>query len=211
MAVIRRLVTTVSSSFDWVISQLENHEALVASAIRELQAAGKKARSQLARVRQDGAKIRARLTELRDSLELWEDRAMKVASEDKNKALECLKRRNQVAKEIVTLEVQEREHSKIESQLTAELQQMETRIDQLKRKKNEFAARETRTEVLKSQVSDNVGIIGELDEIFERWEDKISQCEPIEFAKDDLEHGFLEDEEKERLHIELEALLNTSR
>ena len=136
MAVIRRFVTTVSSSFDWVISQLENHEALVVSAIRELQTAGKKARSQLARVRHDGAKIRVRLSELRNSLELWEDRARKVVKEDKDKALECLRRRNLTAKEIAVLEVQEREHSKIEAQLSAELQQMESRIDQLKRKKN---------------------------------------------------------------------------
>lgn len=207
MAVFRRVVTTVSSSFDWVVTQLENHEALVASAIREMQVGGRKAKSQLARVRADGVRIRTRLAELHQASTRWEERARRVALEDEGKALECLKRRNSVAKELAQLEVQELEHRKLESQLEQDLLQMESRIDELRRKKNQFAARETRQAVLKSQASDNVGLIGELDEIFERWEDKISQCEPVILSSDDFESDFVKDEEKEQLERELQRLL----
>lgn len=208
MTVTRRFFTTISSSFDWVICQLENHEALVSSAINELQVAGRKAKSQLAKVKKDGTRLRTRIVELRTASERWEERAKRVADKDQDKALECLKRRNSLRTEISHLETQEREHSKLEAQLTQDLSQMQGRIDELKRKKNQFAARQTRQDVLRSQVTDNVGLIGELDDIFEKWDNKIALSEPIDFVDDQLETEFVANEEREALAHELEELLN---
>ena len=55
MKTLKRLSTTVVSSFDWMISQVENHESLVNAAISEIQEAGARATVQLKKVKHDGA------------------------------------------------------------------------------------------------------------------------------------------------------------
>lgn len=43
MNVFKRWTTSIASSFDYVINQVENHDALVTAAIREMQSSGAKA------------------------------------------------------------------------------------------------------------------------------------------------------------------------
>ena len=93
MGIVRRFTSTVSSSFDWVITQIENHEALVGAAIRDAQGAVAKARAQLQRVKGDGQRLRERLSEAQTNMELWQDRAIRIAKTDQERAIECLRRK----------------------------------------------------------------------------------------------------------------------
>lgn len=215
MKTLRRWTTTIVTSFDRMISQVENHEAMVNAAIREVQESGGRARVQLGRVKQDGERMRRKLIELRNALSSWEERAVKTAAVDEDRALECLKRRRRVAKEIGELEEQERAHAKLERQLVGDLQIIEEKLQTLKTKRNVLRTRESRAEALKALSNDGSYIISELDDIFDRWEVKVAEYEfgnlSTESVQDDLEAQYVSEEGQEALKAELHSLVAAER
>lgn len=203
----KRWTTSVSTSFDWVMSQVENHDALVGAAIREMQTAGAKARVQLDRVRRDGERMKRRVGEVNELIVLWNERAIKAGAQEKEKAIECLRRKHQSEREAKTLEAQIAEHIRVESQLTADLKVIDERIGELRRKKNTLNARQYRAEALKAGQLGELGLIGEIDEIFDRWEVKLGQYEGSFSAADPLAEGYAAEEERSALEAELASLV----
>jgi len=209
MKTLRRLTSTIVSSFDWMISQVENHESLVNAAISEIQEAGGRAMAQLKRVKQDGQNMRRRLQELRQTEELWAERAIGTAKLDEKKALECLRRKKKVQKEIAALEEQEREHAKLEKQLSSDLEVVKERITVLKQQRNVLRTRESRAQALRALQSDDPRLISEIDEILTRWESKVSEYElhgSFEAGSDQFEDDFVGAEEESELRSELSKL-----
>lgn len=207
MKTIKRWTSTISSSFDWLISQVENHEALVTTAIREMQQAATNANIQLAKVRRDGAVMRERLEQLKLADKQWEERAAAIFDEDSEKALECMRRKKRVCNEIQQLEAGIREHSALESQLSKDLHTIQTRIAELKRKKNALAAREYRAQAVHAGACEDIGIITELDDIFNRWESRISAFEMYQSPIDTFEEEFSREEEEQELQAELARVI----
>lgn len=210
MKTLKRWTASIATSFDWVISQVENHEALVNGAMREMQQAAAKAKGQLARVRRDGSAMRERLTELQKAQKLWEERAISIHESDRDKALECIRRKKRAETEITALERHIEEHGRIEKQLAQDMEAIHSRIAELKRKKNAFAARQYRAEAMQAGPSEDIGLITEIDEIFDRWDSKLAQCEPYESGADSFEEEFVQEEEQQDLQAELEELLGSN-
>jgi len=210
MKTLKRFATTIVSSFDWMISQVENHEALVDAAIRDVQQAGARAGVQLKRVKQDGINMRKRMQELRESAEVWKERAQKSADLDEKRALECLKRRKRLEREIAALEEQERGHAQVEKQLSADLKVIEERLGVLKQQRNVLRTRQSRAEALKTLHGDDSYLLTEIDGILERWESKVAeyelQGECAVSGEDELEQEFLSKEEEEELKEELKEI-----
>jgi phage shock protein A len=208
MNILKRWTTTVSSSFDWMMNQVENHDALVTAAIREMQEAGAKAKMQLARVKKDGEQMRKRVVEVKEMVTVWEERAVRSNEKDRTKALECLRRKKRAAEEQKQIEKQLLEHETLEKQLIQDLRTIDERVNELKRKKNTFSARQYRAEALKAGQLSELGIIGEIDEIFERWDHKIVRYDSLAETHDDLDVEFEREEDRVALEIELEELVN---
>ncbi len=213
MKTIKRWTSSVAASFDWMVTQVENHEALVNSAIREVQEARARAQVQLKRVRNDGQGMRKRLVELAQAAEQWKERAMTAAKTDEQKAVECLRRQRRAAAALLELEEQERAHAKLEKQLTADLGSIDERLVTLKQQRNLMRTRQSRAEALKTLQGDDSRIISEIDDIFERWEIKVSEYEIegscVESTGDALEEQFNAQEEETALKEELKMLLAT--
>lgn len=207
MNLFKRWTTSVAASFDWVVTQVENHDALVTAAIRDMQAAGAKAKVQLGRVRRDGERMTQRLAELRELETVWADRAVRSHAEDKERALECLARKRQVQREITSIEQQCKEHTRVEAQLTKDLKIIDERVGELKRKKNTFNARQYRAEAMKAGQLSELGIIGEIDEVFDRWECKLGEYESLAADADTFEEDFRREENRTELEAELDALV----
>ena len=93
MSLFRRISTSITSTVDRAVSKVENHDAIINSALRDTQQAAARSRVRLARVRKDGENLRTRRGELELAVTRWTDRAKKIATEDEAKALECLRRR----------------------------------------------------------------------------------------------------------------------
>lgn len=204
MKSLRRLTASIMASFEGVVGQLENHEALVTASIREAEQAASRARAQLARVQRDGAGLRKRVEELREQAALWEDRAKKSLTIDQERALECVRRRQRAATQAEKFEEQAHSHLKLERQLVADLRIVDDKLIALRQQRNIMRTRESRAEALKLIHSADSSVIGELDDIFDRWEARIVTCEDQSRGitaedSDGLTEEFESAEEREKL------------
>ncbi len=214
MKSLRRWASGVMASVDWMVSQVENHDALVSSAIKEVREAGARAKVQLSRVQKDGRNMKQKLHELREAEETWSSRAVRIAKVDEKKALECVRRRTRLQKEIRELEVQVIEHAKLEKNLCEDLGKIDERIAKLHQQQNLLRTRQSRAEALGALRHDDSIILSEIDEIFDRWEIKVTEYEIqgscLDRSEDDLEQNFIAEEEEQDLRAELESLLAQS-
>lgn len=211
MKTIRRITTGLFANFDWAVTQIENHEALVNAAMREIQHAASKAKVQLARVKQDGERMRQRVETLRESEALWAERAVRCSALDQAKALECLRRRKKTLAEIAELETQLKNHARLEEDLCKDLENIERRIEELRRKRNTLRTRESTAEALAAFQTQDAGLIAELDDVFDRWEIKVGSYETISSCSSGAERAldaeFAGAEEENALKAELDALV----
>lgn len=210
----KRWTSALVSRVDWMAAQVENQEALVNSAIREAQQATAKAKVQLARVHGDGNKLRNRLEEEQQAEQRWRDRARSCAEEDEAKALECLRRSKQAGKQAGQLKGRIEEHQRVEHQLQADVQTLQERLAELVEKRNLMRTRESRASAMKTVSEVMVPMNDGLDDIFERWDTRITEAEIISSCceqSDPLDSDFVTAEEEDALRAELEELKNNSR
>ena len=211
MKAIRRLTTSIITSFESMISQVENHEALVESAIREVQETAARAQGQLGRVRRDGQAMQKRLGEITLQIQMWSDRAAKAGALDREKALECLRRRKRLEIEQKDLTTQAEQHKKLEKQLDEDLRTIDEKLGKLKVQRNMLRTRQTRAEALGTLRTDDSRLISELDDIFDRWEVKVSEYEYLAHCAgkqtDELEQEFSRSETDTELSHELDELM----
>ena len=215
MKAMRRLTATIMGSMDWMVSQIENHEALVNAALREANEATARAKVQLARVRQDGEQMRKRLVDLREECDRWEQRARSTAMIDEGRALECLKRLKRGRSDNGILEQQERSHAALERQLSEDVRQLEDRLQKLRQQRNVMRTRESRAEALRAMQGHDSSLLGEIDAIFERWESKVTEYEVGATLHgtecDELARDFDEAESQRELKAELQKLIEMPR
>ncbi len=210
MKILRRWTQSVISSFDAAISQVENQEALVDSAIAGVAKALARAKVQAKRVAADDQKLCSRSDELRQKKDLWEERARKAAEDDEPKALECLRRRNLVVRELKTLATYQKDHANTRRRIDNGIQALEQRLSHLKAQRNLFRTRESSAQALQAVQSNNFSSIDDLEDVFERWDIKISEtelgCDTPGPDTDQLEQEFLSVEEELELKEQLKDL-----
>ena len=207
---IRLWTASLVSRVDGMVTRIENHESLAASAIRDVRQAAARATVQLRRVRADGSRLRDELAARRDAEQSWKERAARVGDTDRDKAIECLRRSKRANRETVELERRLAEHERIEKQLASDVAVVEDRLSRLEDQRNVLVTRQSRAEAL-GTVRDAQAPGGfDVDEVFGRWETRVAEreyagaCLP---RGDDLETSFSQEEEGEALGAELDDLL----
>lgn len=209
MKVFKRWTSGVFSRVDWMVSQIENQEALINSALQESREAVARAKVQLGRVRQDGKKLRQRLQDEEQAVGKWRDRALQSAKDDEQRAMECLRRSKR--SEQLTEQLQQRvnEHEQVESQLIKDVRTMEEKLAELIEKRNLMRTRQSRAEALTSIQGSCADTSGELEEIFDRWEVRVTEKElsgECTITNDSLEDSFATAEDDAQLREELKLL-----
>ncbi len=207
----KRWKVSIGSGFESLITRVENHEALVAEAIREAQAASAKAKVKLAHVRRDGERLRERIAKLETAETDWERRAQAQAETKRERALECLRRRNNARRELEHLRSEAAKHEQTERSLSADIGQLEDHVAGLRRRKNTLAARDFRARALAAADPEEGELLSGVDDIFERWELKLAETEIIAGADatDCFEDSFMAEEEKSSLEAELDELVGS--
>jgi len=204
------------SRVDWMVSQVENHEALAQGAIAEVTRAAARARVQLVRVREDGARLRRQLGETHETEKLWRDRARRTAAEDEARALECLRRSKRAERRAAEMERRVDEHERAEKQLAQDVAAVDERLGQLKEKRNLLRTRESRAQALATVRSADAPFGCDVGELFDRWEAQVTEREfagecaslaTSELDDDAFEDEFVTAEENENLRAELDDLL----
>ena len=209
MKVFKRWTSGIFSRVDWMVSQIENQEALINSALQESREAVARAKVQLGRVCQDGKKLRQRQQDEEQGVGKWRKRAMQSAKADEQRAMECLRRSKR--SEHLTDQLRQRvnEHEQVESQLIKDVRSMEEKFAELIEKRNLMRTRQSRAEALTSIQGSCSDTSGELEEIFDRWEIRVTEKElsgECALASDSLEDSFVSAEDDAQLREELKQL-----
>lgn len=210
MSLIRRISTSISSSVDRAVSKVENHDAIINSALRDTQQAAARSRVRLARVRKDGNSLKARQRELQLAVSRWTERAKSIAASDEAKALECLRRRKDCEAQLHNLRDSIEKHDELEARITDQVKKIESRIGEVAQQRNMMRSRQSVAEAMNT-INNIEGVsYGEIEDTFDRWEINLGETEILMGAattSDPLDTAFLAEEDTAELRAELSELL----
>jgi phage shock protein A len=210
MSIFKRLSATFSSRVDQMVSQIENHDAVVEVAIKESRQATAKAKVRLARVQRDGELLRNKISQLQNDATLWTNRAREMAHKDEDKALECVRRRKLCQKQLEQYTQALKKHEALEQRLAQDINAAERKLAEMNQQRNLMRTRQSAAQALNSISGVDETVALDVAEAFERWEVKVTESE-LEVGTVDsmdlLEQEFLKAEDKQTLQAELEQLL----
>jgi phage shock protein A len=208
MARIKRWTHGFVASIDNMIVQVENHEALATSALKDLEQGVARSKVQLMRVERDGRSMRQALDEEREACVRWRDRARR--EENEARALECLRRHKRSTSRVTELTHNVAEHDRIEQQLKRDVQTLERRLVELRQQRNTIRTRQSRADAFSIASGQQDLENGEIGQIFERWETRVAESEVtsgcLVASVDSLDEELLDAEEAASLKLELAAL-----
>lgn len=221
MKLLKRITTTLTASVDSAVRQIENHDALVEASIKNARHQVAESKVRLARARKEGERLTTECRKLREDEKCWAERAQTLASHEtemdeqtKQKALACLKRRNTCQQHIVNYRSLSEKQDKLEAQMAEQLGNMQLRLDEMKLAQNQMRARHSNAEVQRVVNQLEPGSVDSLDDIFDRWDVKLTEAEMGQGSvgesiaqMDTLENQFVAEEEQEALNAEFEAMI----
>jgi len=169
--------TVLISRVDSMVSRMENHEALVDSAIHEVRQSLARAKVQLGRVQHDRQSLQVRHDQALAAVQNWTARATAVAVEDEQRAMECLRRKHGSAREAEALARQLAEQHKVEERLVTDIHAVEERLTRLLHQRNLLRTRES-TAAAKGAMDCATSPLGEdISEVLDRWEMQVTAAE----------------------------------
>lgn len=204
----KRWTVSIRTRLDDVIGQIENHEAVVEEMIRDVQRTSARARVQLRRVQRDGNELRHQLSASRAAELEWRDRARKLNDENKERALECLRRSKQAAKTATQLELRVQEHERAEKLLQGDVKTVESQLSALRGRRNIMRTRQSQAEAI-SICAPPDDTLHSLENVFDRWDSRITEMESVIGRLDtidEFEETFVSEEEEAALLSELHEL-----
>lgn len=142
MSLINRIYATMTARVDKVVGEMENHDAIIESAIRENQRALARAKVRFNRLQSDGRRLEQRLEHLRTAEDQWSSRAQEVAKTDDKMALQCLKKRRECRQQVSTLENALIEHENAENRMCRDMSSVEERLRDINQQRNLMRTRE---------------------------------------------------------------------
>ncbi|MDJ0940337.1 MAG: PspA/IM30 family protein [Woeseiaceae bacterium] len=211
MSLIQRISASITSSVDRAVSKVENHDAIVAAALRETQQAAARSRVRLERVRRDGASLKQRREDLELAITRWTERARVVAKNDEAKALECLRRRRECEKQLGSLRTSIEQHDELETRIAEQVKKIDARISEVTQQRNMMRSRQSVAEAMRAINNIEGSTYGDIEDTFDRWEINLGETEILLGAStpsDPLDTAFLAEEDRAELRAELAVLLN---
>ncbi len=204
---VKRLVASLGASFEEFVNLVENHEAVAESAIRDVRDAAAKVKVQINGVTAQADRLGKRRETLAEDVERWRERAKRFAGEDKDRALECLRRMERAKAEEARVADQLSRHEALGDRLKERLATIEARLAELQLKKTDLSGRSACTQVRETADQETSA---DVDSVFERWEMAVVKDEylgdVITSDHDRLERELDSEEEQQRLEILLEEL-----
>jgi phage shock protein A len=208
MARFKRWTHGFVASIDSMIVQVENHEALATSALRDLEQGVARSKVQLMRVERDGRALSQALAEEREAAIRWRDRARR--EENEARGLECLRRHRRAEARVRELSHNQAEHERIEQALKRDVLTLERRLIELRQQRNTMRTRQSRAEAFSVVQGNGAVENGEIGQIFERWETRVAESEVasgcLVASVDSFDEELLDAEEAASLKLELRAL-----
>ena len=169
--------TVLFSRVDSMVSRMENHEALVDSAILEVRQSLGRAKVQLGRVQLDRRAIEARQAEARQAAQSWTERATAVAGQDEQRAMECLRRKHASKREADGLTARLAQQCQVEARLVSDIRAVEERLTGLLQQRNLLRTRESAAAARGAMDTATSPFGEDVGEVMERWEMQVTAAE----------------------------------
>lgn len=175
MNLIQRLTTSVTATLDSAVNQIENHDAIIDATIKQTRQAAAKTKARINTLCQQEKAYTDQLREAREQQAIWTERATRLATADQEKALQCVSRRNQVAKQIDRLTLSIEQQKELISNVTLNLQTLQRKLDDMSYKHNLMRSRQAVADVNRAMARSCKE--GSFSDTFERWESVILEHE----------------------------------
>ena len=212
MKLFRKLAVNVQSQMEAVAHQFENKEALSSSYIREYERIVATAKVKLARVDAEAARLEKEIERLASQAALWKKRARRVHTEDKDQALECVRRMQQARNARSDIEHELEEIRELKHQMAGDVDQAGRKLDDLKRRHRILAGRQSCAEALDGLPAEQARLPQDLDALYSRWETDVVARElhtrSLAPAADRLAAAFDRQEDEAALQMTLAEIVN---
>lgn len=214
MNIFARITATLTGKLDEMVTHVENHDAVVAVALKDTRAAAAKAKVRLERVHKDGEAMRQRLQEAMRMEKLWENRAKETAAKDEQRALACLARRNQCREQATQIQTALTRHEELEIKIRENVQRMEQRLRDITQQQNLMRSRQSTADAMRIISKIEGATDNGIEDTFDRWEMLITETEySLGYMSDTdaLDMSFVKEENTAQLQAELAELLDSEK
>jgi phage shock protein A len=210
MSLFKRISATLVSRVDQVVSEMENHEAVIQATLNDMRKKVAEAKVRLGQVRREEERLRRQMAEQREHARRWRRRAVDSAKDDEAMALECVGRSHQCQTQVERLEQAAAQYAQTAQRLAGDIVASEQRLAEIKQKLTLMRARQSASSAMSATSEPDGNMSQLLDDTFDRWEINISQAEmTVESFPDvdPMEREFVTREKEEELRRELNELL----
>jgi len=213
MSFVRRLTATVTTQVERWVGALENHEAIVAVALRDHRQALAAAQVRHEQLRQEGERLRAAHEHARQAAANWRQRALESA--DEATALECLRRARGDDEQCTHLAATLSRHDAVATQLARTIEDARQRLVELNHRRLALRGRASGA-AASARIHETTEARWDLDETFARWEIQVGAAElacdaTAAGGRDAFAQEFADREEQAALKAELERLQRQAR
>jgi len=217
---LKRLSATLVATIDKTVASMEDHEAVVASALKDSKKATARARFKLEKLKLRNQHLQARLAEAKAEHDKWQDRALSLKETNREDALRCLTARKRCAERIEALskELSHREESA--RRMEASVNQLIQKTESLDARRSELSSRAAtaRATEIVNRIEEDSSL--DVHETLDNWELSIVESEfiagsdkplPVSDSIEALGATLDSEEERAALNSELDALVDTGR
>lgn len=216
MNTLKRFTATLVASVDRTVTHMQDHEAVVAAAIRDSRKATARARFKLEKLKADNRRLHDRIHSLQHESDQWSTRAISISETSQQDALKCIAHRNRCTGQIESLSMRLAQQQQLEQQSVQTVQRLADKTDALNSKRTQLSSRAAAAEATRviHRLEGDEGI--EIDDTLDRWEQSVYETEAVcgvavELSDmpltDDLTERLASEEEQQHLQDELNALL----
>ncbi len=224
MGILSRMVNVFRSNVNDMLDKAEDPEKMLNQMISDMESQKRETKNQVAHVLADQKRLERELAKEQEEVQKWEQKAILAVQNERDElAKEALLRKKEHAKRAQEFEQQLAVHSKNTENLRQSYQQLEDKIEEVKRKKGLLVAKQKTAEAQKNMYStmegmDTTSAIATIERMEEKVETMQDQSEAYlelsqDSGKDSLEKEFAELEaggsevDMELLELKKRALL----
>ena len=201
-----RFITVVRSNLNAMLNRAEDPTKILEQTLMDMDGAYRKAKEHVAHSMADEKRLQKSLMDHQEEVKRWENRAMTAVEKgDDDLAKEALRRKKEHTRLALQFEGELSAHGANVDKLKENLRELESKIAEIKRKKNLLISKQKRAEAQEQiyKTIDGIRSGGGLDTI-ERMETKIDEMAALADARQEMSDEFSGDA-LERRFAELDA------
>lgn len=206
MGILSRFITVLRSNLNAMLNKAEDPTKMLEQTLIDMEAAFRKAKEHVAHSVADEKRLEKSLMDQQNQVKRWEERAVQAIEKgDDGLAKEALRRKNEHARLAAQFENELSAHAANVDKLKDSLKELETKIADIKRKKNLLVSKQKRAQAQDQIYKTIEGIqAGGAVDTIGRMEDKIEEMSALADARQEMSAEFSGDR-LERRFKELDA------